>query len=129
MRSSGELPHQEWFDQQDYRALGQAKYHFLLEREAIELSPDFKDFRTWLEAFQHYFSEGFKTKPPPTKKGLPWKPGPAVVQYDDETLGGNIGYDKILEAIPHLGGELKGLTIRDPQRSPAPAASTSTGAA
>ena len=130
MRSSAELPHQEWFDQQDYRALGQAKYHFLLKRPAIELSPDFKDFRPWLKSIQHYFSTGFKARPSRVDdEDLPWITGPAVVQYDDETLGGNIKYDKILEAIPHLGGALKGLAIRDPQHSPAPAASTSTGAA
>ena len=133
MRNSAELPYREWFDQQNYRMLGSLKGIFLSDEHPIELSPDFKDFHPWLKSIQRRFSAGFKAKPGLDKGETPeWDNlsgnGTDIVQFDDETLGGRVKYETILKPIPHLEGALKGLAIRDPQHSPAPAASTSTGA-
>jgi len=132
MRNSPRLPYQEWFNQQDYYTLGSLKYSFLSDEETIELSPDFEDFRPWLEDLQSRFSDGFKLKPNLKKRtrrerGLV-KPA-TTVQFDDETLGGFITYATVLETVPQLGGALKGLVIRDPQVSLAPASSTPADAA
>jgi len=128
-RNSDELPYEKWFNQRDYDTLGTIKYGFLTDDSPIELSPDFEDFRPWLDDLRVSFSQGFELKP----KKRPQKPlrqtKPATVQFNDETLGGFLGYAALVEAIPLLEGELKGLTIRYPKSSSAPGPSTSAGAA
>ena len=131
MRGTKGLPYQDWFNKQRYHMLGDLKYGFFSDMHLIELSPDFEDFRLWLEDIQNCFSEGFKLQPIPRKRPLKeWqKAKPATVQFDDETLGGCIDYAAVLGAVPHLEGALKGLTIRYSKSSVVPAPSTSAGAA
>ena len=95
----------------------------------IELSPDFEDFRLWLEDLQSCFSTGFRLQP--MKRPLKeWrKAKPATAQFDDETLGECVDYAAVLAAVPHLEGALKGVIIRYPKSSAVPAPSTSAGAA
>ena len=129
MRGSTRLPYDRWFNQRDYDTLGSLKYTFLLDMHHIELSPDFEDFRPWLEDIQNCFSDGFALQP---KNRAPqgWrKAKPAAVQFDDETLGGCLDYAAVLEAVPHLKGALEGLIIRYPKNPSAPTPSTSDGAA
>ena len=136
MRDPTDLPYQDWFNEPRYRKLGSFKYSFLVGAEPIELSPDFADFRPWLKGLQHCFKVGFKLKPSPDDEEVPeWATTLtgngvelATAQFDDETLGGNITYDTVLAPIPHLGGKLEGIEIRDPKRSSVPGSSTSAGA-
>jgi hypothetical protein len=130
---------QDWFDEPRYHMLGSAKRVFLLDKETIELSPVFEDFRPWLQAIQRSFSRGFKAKPGGSSDEVEpeWmddmssgdEAGPAVVPFDDATLGGRIKYSTILKPVRHLKGALHGLIIRDPHSPPllVPAPSSSLG--
>ena len=122
-------PYENWLNERSYHTLGAIKNSFLWDGLAIELSPDFEDFRPWLDDLQDSFSMGFKRRP--TKwSPKPWRPAkPAPAPFDEETLGGYVEYGTILEAIPHLRGELEGLIVRYPKSSSAPASSTLPGAA
>ena len=133
----GMLPYQKWFNQQDYDTLGALKETFFFSRNrAIDLSPDFEDFRPWLRDLLYSFSEGFKCKLANEEQALPeWRkkqagrsmgqPKPTPVPFDEETLGGYVDYSAIIEPTRELEGDLKGLTIRyDLPSSPLP-----TGAA
>ena len=123
MRKSGVLPYEDWFNESRHFTLGSLKGTFLVDMQAIELSPVFEDFRPWLKGLQHCFSTGFKKRPSPSDDELPeWavaltKAGvqPATVQFDDETLGGYIKYATVIAPVQHLRGQLKGLVIRDPK--------------
>ena len=132
MRGSRALPYEKWFNERCYLTLGSLKGAFLVDMQAIELSPVFEDFRPWLEDLQSCFSDGFKQKPfVPYKRVLPAWRTPAkstAAQFDDETLGGHITYATIITPIPYLTGELKGLIIRGPQSSSALTGSAPAGA-
>jgi len=129
MRGTTELPYEDWFNERRYHVLGYMKSGFLTDKCPIELSPDFEAFRPWLDELRANFREGFKLQP--TDMPLPARKQAkkVTVQFDDETLGGWVEYADLLEAIPLLEGELKGLTIRYPKSSSAPGPSTSAGAA
>jgi len=125
----GKLPYQKWFSGQDYDTFGRLKGFFLLDRDAIELSPTFEDFRVWLEDIQYCFSEGFKRKGSPKKGPVArWMTtggvGSTTAQFDDETLGGFVTYSTIIEPTRYLGGQLQGLDIRYDVTSPPLPAST-----
>jgi len=125
MRRSRRLPFQKWFNEQSYDTLGSLKGTFFSDMQRIELSRVFEDFRPWLRVLQHCFSTGFKRKPDRSYDDLPdWfraGNGPAVSQFDDETLGGYIKYDAIIKPATHLHGALEGLVVRDPRFPSVPA--------
>jgi len=128
-QGSTKPPYEAWLNERSYHTLGCIKYSFLVNMRHIELSPGFEDFRQWLEVLQYYFSVGLKLKP--TGRSLPARKQAkkVTVQFDDETLGGCVEYAAILEEIPLLEGELKGLTIRYHKSSSTPGPPTSAGAA
>jgi len=128
-RNLNKLPYDEWFNQRDYHTLGSLKHSFLIGRLPIKLSPDFEAFRPWLHDLRTNFSEGFKLQPPDLPLPARKQAKKVTVQFDDETLGGWVGYADLLEVIPDLKGELAELTIRYPKDSSAPGPSTSAGAA
>jgi hypothetical protein len=130
----GRLPYEDWFNERKYTALGLSKESFFMKVEAIELSPQFEDFRGWLRGLQHCFSEGFKLQRSRSQQGpLVWLPSGFVggvklapVEFDEETLGGWISYSNVIAFARSLEGELKGLVIRyDPPTTPTPALSPS----
>ena len=129
------LPFENWFNETCYHTLGSLKGTFFSDMQLITLSQDFEDFLPWLEDLQQCFSTGFKHKPSYDNQARKiWRVAvkPAAVQpieFDDETLGGQITYDTILAAVPYLTGKLEGLVIRNPKWSPAPASPTPGGAA
>ena len=133
MREPWVLPYEDWFNESRHFTLGLHKGAFLADKQAIELSPVFKDFHPWLKGIQHCFSTGFKKRPSPSDDELPeWAVAlaeadvqPANAQFDDETLGGYIKYATVIAPVRHLTGELKGLVIRNPKCPPALKPSTS----
>jgi len=58
-RGSAGPPYENWFDERCYHTLGAIKYGFFYDECSIELSPDFEDFRPWLD-LRDSFSMGFK---------------------------------------------------------------------
>ena len=132
MRRLRRLPYRDWFNQQRYDVLGLFKGAFFEERQAVELSPVFEDFRPWLECLQYYFSRGFIMLKALSKTQVPQlveaTVKPVAPEFDDETLGGHITHATIMTAVPYLSGELEGLIIRDPKSPSAPTGSTSAGA-
>jgi len=129
MRGLEGLPYADWFDEPRYHLLGSLKSTFFSNMQAIELSPDFKDFRPWLEDIRDCFSDGFKLRPVPRKEPpKEWRKAKlATAKFDDETLGGCVNFPAVLEAVSHLKGALEGLTVRYPKNPPA-SAPTSPGA-
>lgn len=131
----GELPYQEWFNQYNYKALGNDKYVFFLTRPAIEVSPAFEGFREWLRALRYSFFKGFKSKldHSSNEEELPeWmldvagesagQVKPTPVPFDDETLGGHVNYSAVIEPARRLKVRLEGLDIPyDPKSSQLPA--------
>ena len=103
------LPFYDWFDQCNYKILGSLKVSFLLCKQPINLSPDFKDFKVWLERLQSCFTNGFSSRSLAREK-----PPPADV-FDEETLGGYITYDAVVTQGSRSTGELEGLLVRDPE--------------
>jgi serine/threonine protein kinase len=135
-----ELPYQDWFNEPRYYVLGLLKEAFFLKNQPITLSPLFVDFLPWLRDLRSSFKEGFKAKLsyPNTQEELPeWRRrraggsagevNPAPVPFDDETLGGHVGYSDIIEPTRYLEGELEGLVIRY-NSPPPPSLQTSTSA-
>ena len=120
-----ELPYQDWFRAPNYVMLGSLKGTFFSDKQPIELSPAFEDFRPWLRDLRFVFSEGFKSKlfDPSTQEDTPeWKLKRAggtaggvkatPIPFDDETLGGHVDYSAVIEPTRYLKGELEGLIIR-----------------
>ena len=97
------LPYENWFDQQHYRTLAAVKSDFIQNLLPIELSKPFEVFRPWLEEIRGKFTAGFACRALGIVRRKP---------FNDETLGGEVDYSTILDPIPCLEGELKGLTIR-----------------
>ena len=110
------LPYKDWFGEQNYEKLGSIKRDFILQKKAIYVSEDFKDFHQWLTDIRFCFGEGFtlKLNSRRNQERPSWKliKGAESAPLDDETLGDNVGYSTIIDSIPHLEGELKGLIIR-----------------
>jgi len=127
----GMRPYQMWFNAQPYTLLGSIKRTFISTRGAIELSPAFEDFRRWLEDLLYGFWRGVASKDfrsgdqvePPLWRlelagGSAGRVTPAPVPFDDETLGGYVGYSAIIRPTRYLKGELEGLIIRYDTTSP-----------
>ena len=123
------LPYEDWFEARSYAALGKNKASFFSDREAIELSPVFEDFRPWLRDLQRDFSKGFRSKNSHEDDSEPeWRSQQAggsvsavastPVPFDDETLGGRVDYSTVIEPTRSLRGVLKGLVIRYDTASP-----------
>jgi len=111
----GKLPYQDWFEEQNYNALGEHKAAFFTFTKAIELSPAFEDFRAWLKVLRYRFSEGISAKNAHVRRQELLEDSPSeLTPFDDETLGGNINYSSFIEPVGRLTGQLKGLIIRYP---------------
>jgi serine/threonine protein kinase len=120
----GSLPYQKWVNTQDDGTLGMYKIFFFLDKEPIELSSPFEDFRPWLEVLHHRFAKGFNSKflYPRLQEELSsgdeeeepagGSAGGAPVSFDDETLGGRVNYSVFIKPTRYLTGELEGLIIR-----------------
>ena len=109
----GKLPYGDWFNEPNYVKLGMFKAFFFSQTEDIELSPDFEGIRKWLMSLQYCFSDGFEAKNHYKKqKERAGDSAGELIPFDDETLGGNIGYSSLIEPTRHLTGELEGLNIR-----------------
>ena len=110
-------PYQTWFNQQNYEALGNGKFSFLIQKGYIELPPALEVFRPWLEHIQDCFSDGFRAKPPQRiarnqNAGGSRKKKARSAPFDDETLNGHVGYSTIIDPVSDLGGDLTDLIVR-----------------
>ena len=125
LRTSWNLPYEDWFDQPHYNILGSLKESFLLKTQPITLSQDFNDFFPWLKDFQQSFSSGFSLglffSNMRTDPILRAAFNSTIAEFDDGTLGGRVTYATVMAPVPHLTGELQGLVIRDPEYQPVPA--------
>jgi len=65
-------PYENWLNIRSYYTLGCVKNSFLWDGLAIELSPDFEDFRPWLKNLRARFSNGFRSRP------MRWSPTTVV---------------------------------------------------
>ena len=125
------LPYESWFEQQNYETLAAIKSNFITKKKPIYVSEPFGAFRQWLIEIRSRFCKGFSLKSyhsEPSEElaeGIELEEGVELeeeleedmelaegAEFDDETLGGEVGYSTILDPIPRLRGELKGLTIR-----------------
>jgi hypothetical protein len=119
----GKLPFERWFDQPSYEDLASFKLTFFSKLGAFEVSPSFKDFRSWLLHLQASFTGGFQAKAQhdfqqgmqrqllmDTSEKAEDKVEPAA--FDDETLGGHVTYSALIRPARHPTGALKGLSIR-----------------
>ena len=104
------LPYENWFEQQNYETLAAIKSDFYQKRLHIELSKPFEVFRQWLEEIRGHLGTGFAFRTLDLYRRQHFNE--EMLEFDDETLGGAVGYSTILGPIPRLEGELKGLTIR-----------------
>ena len=120
MRYLRALPYQKWFDQQDFEMLGSLKGTFFSDKQPIELSSAFEDFRPWLKSLQSCFSRGFVSRLFNEFQETP-------AEFDEATLGGHITFDKFVAPVSSLTGTLEGLAIRRPECPPAPTVSASAG--
>ena len=117
VKRKGNLPYEEWFNQQNYRALGKDKDSFISDVDPIDLSPPFKDFLEWLTIIRLRLSDGFLAQAEHEKREWREKYDGAPVgeptPFDQETLGGQVTYySTIIRPIHLLKGDLKGLEIR-----------------
>ena len=94
------LPYKDWFRGTYYHLLGSLKLSFITKIETIEVSPEFRNFCTWLPALQQCFV-GFKRKPLPRVLKLQTPTG-VQQDFDNETLGREITYTNILADV-HWG--------------------------
>jgi len=137
MRGSKNLPHQDWFNESTYPALGHSKYGFFSDVQAIDISPVFEDFRNWLVRLRKSFRRGFLAKVMREDQMEVCDedaPVGVVAPFDGETLGGWIKYPSFIEAARHLSGQLKDLVIRyipnpTPPQPPTPAGATARAGA
>jgi len=133
LERSWDIPYEDWFNETHYDVLGLRKTAFLLKTQPIILSPDFEDFRLWLEDLQQCFSTGLRIRlvSPNTRMNpiLRAVVNSSVTEFDDETLGGCVTYATIMARVPDLTGELQGLVIRDPEYQPVPAEEPPVGTA
>ena len=113
------LPYEEWFDQPSYETLAEAKYFFLKNADEFNLSPDFEDFRDWIESLHRSFQNGLLAQDihkvtlrgqKQSKKGR--SAGVVTSQFDNETLGGHVCYSALIDSARDLGGKLEGLIVR-----------------
>ena len=116
----GKLQFQDWFEEQNYRALGEIKLVWFWSRGRepdFEPSPSFKDFKRWLRGLRLDFLHGFFAR----NEHRLWLEDPMLASrgegdipppYDEETLGGYITYSNIIKQVPRFSGDLQGLVIR-----------------
>jgi len=113
------LPYEEWFDQPSYETLAEAKYFFLKNADDFNLSPDFEDFRDWIESLHQSFQNGLlaqdfhKVASRGQKQSKKGRSASVVTsQFDNETLGGHVCYSALIDSVRDLGGKLEGLIVR-----------------
>jgi len=120
-----ELPYKLWFGEPTYKALASYKRDFFSDREPLDLSPDFEDFREWLEEVRLSFRLGIHAKESyedalmalqSRRRG--GSEGGVTRKFDYETLDGYAEYSTLIDPVRDLKGELEGLVIRyDPSLS------------
>ena len=115
-------PFEEWFGEQNYRTLANAKAMFFLGTMTFKLPSTFRDFYPWLSDVQLQFSAGFREKHNYNYEQEMVKRGGSsacrVSHFDGETLGGHIHYSSFIEPVRRLKGKLEGLIIRyDPPQA------------
>ena len=122
-QSYNELPYEIWFGQPSYETLSALKHAFFSKRRSLDLSPDFEDFRDWLEDLRLSFRLGINAKETHEiySTALRQRQGDrsgVAPEFDDETLGGHVNYSALIDPVCRLNGELEGLIIRyDPSIS------------
>ena len=124
-QGSGELPYKLWFGEPTYKALAHYKHGLFSVREPLDLSPDFEDFREWLEELRLSFRLGIHAKEnyedalmalQSRRRG--GSEGGVTRKFDYETLDGHAEYSTLIDPVHDLKGELEGLVIRyDPSLS------------
>ena len=120
-----ELPYQNWFGEPTYDALADHKRTFFSKLQDLDLSPDFEDFREWLEELRLSFRLGIHAKEnyedalmalQSRRRG--GSEGGVTRKFDYETLDGHAEYSTLIDPAHDLKGELEGLVIRyDPSLS------------
>ena len=134
-----ELPYQAWFDQPSYKTLASFKQTFFSNLEDLDLSPTLESLRGWLDQLQDSFSCGFTAKQEYRRQSRMQqkqrslkkdqteesraKGTPAA--FNDETLGGHLTYSALIGPVGDLTGELEGLAVRYPPKSPPTSTDTS----
>jgi len=110
-RGIKDLPYQDWFNQESYKALADSKNTFFTKKADLNLSPAFEDFRGWLVDFRRSFLEGSRSKQDyiDIHKG---SEDEVVVTFDDETLGGHVDYSALINPAKKLKGKLENLIVR-----------------
>jgi len=119
-RGVEELPYQDWFNQESYKALAASKREFFAHWGKFNLSPGFEDFRGWLEVIHTCFFNGFHAKEVHMRKLelSPWhedegsEDDEAMITFNDETLEGHVNYSSLINPVHKLKGKLKGLVVR-----------------
>ncbi|KAK0460330.1 hypothetical protein IW261DRAFT_1614675 [Armillaria novae-zelandiae] len=107
-----DLPFEKWYDRTaSWETLADAKFRLLAGVEPIVLSKSFSAFLPWLNAIRHLFRQGFmalgnlqisETQLPSYVK-LPGTMQHSV-PFDNDTLGGNITSDYILQIMSEISG-------------------------
>ena len=114
----GKLPYQRWFDEPSYEALASFKLSLFTKSTNLDLSPSFKDFDGWLidlcDSFLQGFlyQRGYNSKLVRSRKMGQGSEDQDAPTFDDETLGGHVGYSTLINPVRELKGELEGLVIR-----------------
>ena len=120
-----ELPYEMWFGEPTYKALASYKRDFFSDREPLDLSPDFEDFREWLEEVRLSFRLGIHAKENYEDALMALRSrrrggseGGVTRKFDYETLDGYAKYSTLIDPVRDLKGRLEGLFIRyDPSLS------------
>jgi hypothetical protein len=114
-----ELPYESWFGQPSHTILAAFKRTLFSSLVPLDLSPDFEDFRGWLEALHMSVQKGFRAKETYEDRFLTDESeDEAATEFDGETLGGHVNYSALIDPVRSLKGELEGLIIRyDPSLS------------
>ena len=120
-----ELPYQNWFGEPTYDTLADHKHRFFSKLQDLDLSPDFEDFREWLEELRLSFRLGIHAKEnyedalmalQSRRRG--GSEGGVTRKFDYETLDGYAKYSTLIDPVRDLKGRLEGLFIRyDPSLS------------
>ena len=113
----GILRFQPWFELLDYDTLGEKKMGFFLSLKPFELSPSFKNFRSWLSGLRKVFNHGFMAKNRNRSSQVFGEQAEEssdedMTPYDDETLGGHLTYSVFIRSARNLTGRLGELAIR-----------------
>ena len=130
-RQQDVLPYDPWFERQPYNTLAFAKNDLLTHDLELDLSPGFEDFGDWVEDIHGIFVDGFISKQTHRRSVTQEKrrrngrsEDKTTPEFDDETLGGHVRYQALIDPARNLKGKLKGLIIRyNPRRPPQKGAS------